>query len=349
MKRYKKAIALAVVLGGLFWSSGPHSPAWATGETILFVTSAATNTVGVYRGTGADLKRVAAIPVGKGPHNLAISPDGKWVAVDNRRSADISIIDTAALTERIRIKTGKQPHDPLFSASSAFLYVGHELERYISEYRVETWEELRRFQVGFYQHDIAVAEDQSELWFTVAGPKYKQGDRRVGVVDLKAGKLAQMIDSGENAHDVIFSPDRSEAWVTNSGFLTVPSNVVNVIDIKRREVIANLRLGKYPFHAPKWGRDGNYVPPDAREMWFSDHGLRQVLIVDLKTRKVVGSIKVEAEPFHLSPTPDGILYVANHHSGTVSVIQMAARKLLGTIKVDKQPHGIVVLAPRPGR
>lgn len=347
MHRHGASIAIGTALVGLFWVSTPLSPSWASSGVTLFVTSEATNTVGVYRGIGADLVRAAQIRVGKGPHNLAISPDGKWVAVDNRRSDEVSILDTAMLSERIRIKTGKQPHDLVFSADSLLLYMGHELERYISEYGVGSWEELRRFQVGTYQHDIAVAADRSELWFTVAGGKYKHGDRRVGVVDLKAGKLVQKIDSGNNAHDVIFSPDGNEAWVTDSGFLKVPSDMVNVIDVKKREVIASLWLGKYPFHAPKRGRDGNYLPADAKEIWFSDHGLGQVLVVDLKTRRLMGSVNVGAEPFHLSPTSDGLLYVANHHSGTVSVIGMAARKLLGTIMVERHPHGIVVLSPRP--
>lgn len=165
-------------------------------------------------------------------------------------------------------------------------------------------------------------------------------------MDLRGGKLSQMIDSGSNAHDVIFSPDESEAWVTDSGYLTIPSDIVNVISVTKREIVARLRLGKYPFHSPKRGRDGNYVSRDAKEMWFSDHGLKQVLVVDLKSRQVVASVKVGAEPFHLSPTPDGVLYVANHHSGTISVIDMAARRPLGTVKVDKHPHGLAVLVQK---
>jgi len=80
-------------------------------------------------------------------------------------------------------------------------------------------------------------------------------------------------------------------------------------------------------------------------MWFSDHGLKQLLAVDLTSRQVVAAIKVGAEPFHVTMTPDGVIYVANYHSGTVSVIDGPNRKPMGTIKVDKHPHGIAVLVP----
>lgn len=341
--------AIALLLGAALLASADVVTATEQGEVVVFVTSEATNTVGVYRGIGADLQKVATIPVGKGPHNLALSPNGNWVAIDNRRSDEVSMIDTSTLQEVIRLKTGRQPHDMVFSPDSSILYIGHELDPYIARFEVGSWKELDRLQVGTAQHDISVTQDHTELWFTVTGVRFKPGLRRVGVVDLRSGKLAQMIDTGDDAHDVIFSPDGKEAWVTNSGFLTIPSDVVNVIDVRRREVVTTLKIGKYPFHAPKRGRDGNYVPSDAREMWFSDHGLKQLLAVDRVSRQVVAAVQVGAEPFHVTMIPDGTIYVANHHSGTVSVIDGPNRKLVGTITVDKHPHGIAALVPAAHR
>lgn len=338
-------LTTALFLASGVLSSGISLTAAEKPEVSLFVTSEARNTIGVYRGTGAVLKKVATIPVGKGPHNLALSPDGRWVAVDNRRSDEVSMIDTMMLTEVIRLKTGRQPHDMVFSPDSSILYVGHEMDPHIARFEVGSWKELSRLPAGTPQHDISVSQDHAELWFTVTGTRFKPGLKRVGVIDLRSGKLAQMIDTGYDAHDVIFTPDGKEAWVTNSGFLTVPSDVVNVIDVRRREVLATLKIGKYPFHSPKRGRDGNYVPPDAREMWLSDHGLKELLAVDLGSRQVVATVKVGAEPFHVTMTPGGLIYVANHHSGTVSVIDGPSRKLIGTIAVDKHPHGIAVLVP----
>jgi len=110
------------------------------------------------------------------------------------------------------------------------------------------------------------------------------GDPRVGAVDLATGQVT-LIDTGANAHDVTLSPDGRVAWVTNSGFTHLPDARVHAVDVATRTVLGAITVGKYPFHSPKRGRDGNAVPPTASEMWFSDHGLRSVVAVSLAERR----------------------------------------------------------------
>jgi YVTN family beta-propeller protein len=153
-----------------------------------------------------------------------------------------------------------------------------------------------------------------------------------------------MIDTGANAHDVILSPDGRTAWVTNSGFLDRPDDRVHVLDVATRRVLEVLRVGRYPFHAPKWGRDGNDVPPTAREMWFSDHGLTAIVPVSLTDRRVLRSVLVGTEPFHLTATASGVLFVANHASSTVTMVDTIRRTVVGTLQVAPRPHGLAVLA-----
>jgi len=45
---------------------------------------------------------------------------------------------------------------------------------------------------------------------------------------------------------------------------------VDYRDTASRKPFAFITVGKYPFHSPKRGRDGNLMPPTAAEMWFSD-------------------------------------------------------------------------------
>lgn len=53
------------------------------------------------------------------------------------------------------------------------------------------------------------------------------------------------------------------------------------------------------------------------------------------------------EPFHLTATAQGILFVANHRSGTVTIIDGARRVVLGVLKVPPGPHGVAVLVHPP--
>lgn len=319
------------------------SPAVAEEMVTLFVTSMKTDTVSVLRGRVPDLAFVRGIPVGREPHNLGLSPDGRWAATGNRRSGTVSIIDTQSVKEVARIPVGRQPHDVAFSSDSRTLYVGHEQELYASVIEVGTWTRKPRLEIGRAQHDLSISPDDRELWFTVTNRPYKPGDPRVGVIDLGMGNRVTLIDTGHNSHDVTLSPDGRVAWVTNSGFVDVPDSRVDYLDVATRKLLGTVQLGRYPFHSPKRGRDGNYVPASAPEMWFSDHGLEAAVAVSLSDPRVIASVPVGAEPYHVTATPGGALFVANHRSNTVTVIDGSRRVVLGTLKVPPGPHGVGVV------
>ena len=315
----------------------------AASETVtLFVTSEKTDTVNVYQGKVPDLAFVKGIPVGREPHNLGISPDGRWVATGDRRSGEVSLIDTQTLMEAARLKLGRQTHDVAFTPDSRTLYVGHETETFVSVVEIGTWKIQRRLELGRAQHDLSVSADGRELWFTVTNRPYKPGDSRVGVVDLGTGKVT-LIDTGANAHDVTLGPDGKVAWVTNSGFTHIPDARVDYIDVATRRVLGSITVGKYPFHSPKRGRDGNAVPVTASEMWFSDHGLKSVVAVSLADPRVIATVPAGVQPYHIAATATGTLFVANHTSNTVTIIDGPRRAVLGTLQVPPRPHGLAVL------
>ena len=318
------------------------APAVAQEHVTLFVVSEKTDTVNVYRGAVPDLVFVKTISVGREPHNLGISPDGRWVATSDRRSGEVSVIDTRTLTEAARLKLGRQTHDLAFTPDSSLLYVGHETETFVSVVETGTWVLRTPLQLGRAQHDLSISADGRELWFTVTNRPYRPGDPRVGVVDLATGKVT-LLDTGANAHDVTLSPDGATVWVTNSGFTHMPDARVHILDVASRRVLGELTVGKYPFHSPKRGRDGNLVPSAAAEMWFSDHGLRSVVAVSLGERRVVATVPVGVEPYHVAATATGTLFVANHTSNTVTIVYGARRAVLGTLKVSPRPHGLAVL------
>jgi len=322
---------------------GFATPATGQEAVTLFVVSETNDTVSVYRGTAPNLSLVRWIKVGREPHNLGISPDGRWVATSDRRSGEVSVIDTKSLVEVARLKLGRQTHDVAFTSDSRALFVGHETEQFVSVIEVGTWKVKAPLKLGRAQHDLSLSPDDKELWFTVTNRPYKAGDPRVGVVDLATGQVT-LIDAGANAHDVTLAPDGKIAWVTNSGFTHLPDPRVDLIDVATRKPLGWITVGKYPFHSPKRGRDGNAVPATAPEMWFSDHGLRSVVAVSLADRRVVATVPVGIEPYHVAATAKGTLFVANHTSNTVTIIDGPRREVLGTLKVAPRPHGLAVLA-----
>jgi DNA-binding beta-propeller fold protein YncE len=344
-RREMLRLAALAGMGALATQSRAQSPGPSTApeRVTLFVTSERTDAVTVYRGTVPALARVASIKVGREPHNLGASPDGRWVATSDRRSGEVSIIDTRDLTEAARIKLGRQTHDVAFTSDSRTLFVGHETETFVSVIDVGRRTVQSALRIGRAQHDLSIGADDRELWFTVTNRPYRSGDPRLGVVDLGTGKV-ELIDTGANAHDVTLSPDGRTAWVTNSGFTHIPDARVDCVDVASRQPLGSISVGQYPFHSPKRGRDGNAVPVTASEMWFSDHGLRSIVAVSLVERRVVARVPVGVEPYHIAATATGTLFVANHASNSVTIVDGPRRTVLGTLQVPSRPHGLAVLA-----
>src|SRR5213594_4759691 len=88
------------------------SPAPLYSKLRIFVASESTDQVWVLDGKpGEPYALIGKISVGKLPHQLGASPDGKWVAVNNRMGNTTSIIDPLSMREAVRLLPDHQPHD----------------------------------------------------------------------------------------------------------------------------------------------------------------------------------------------------------------------------------------------
>ncbi|MCH8901380.1 MAG: hypothetical protein IIC88_03685, partial [Chloroflexi bacterium] len=106
-------------------------------STLLFVTSEADGALHVFR--GLDDEPIAVIPTVPGAHNLAVSPDGRWIAVSSPSAGEVSIVDSRALVEVARLAIGQRPHDVLFSRDATLLYVSRDAGSALQVVEVGTW------------------------------------------------------------------------------------------------------------------------------------------------------------------------------------------------------------------
>jgi YVTN family beta-propeller protein len=308
-----------------------------------FVASETTNQVWVYEAApDSPFALVTKIPVGSMPHQMAVSPDGKYVAVNNRMANTTSIIDPIEMKELIRIPVGKQPHGITFSADGKTLYVGHERDTYIAAINVGTWTSTA-IVTGVPQHVLTISPGQpNELWFTLTNST--EGDV-LRVVDL-ATKQITKVKIGD-VHDVYFTPDGSELWSSSSGFLDKPSDRMVIYDPLTKKVKQEIHfVGRYPFHTLKPLQDGMYRPEDTSIMVLSDHLGPSLLWVDWRERRIIGETKLGQQPFHSSYDPEGNrMLVTTNVDGMMNVIDMKTRQVIQKVPVTKA-HGIVSVGIR---
>lgn len=305
----------------------------------MFVASESTDSVWVYEAApSAEFTLVKKIPVARYPHQMAVSPDGKFVVVNDRLANMTSIIDPVAMTEVARLPVGRSPHGVTFSPDGKNLFIGHERDTYIQPFEVGTWKPLTRLPAEVPQHDLTMSSDRpNELWFTVTNST--QSDH-LRVYDLGTNTVTRV--KVQDVHDAFFTPDGSEIWSTSSGFLDKPSDRVLVIDPVAKALKAEMRLaGHYPFHTFKKWQDGMYDPTGVGLMLVSDHAGPGLLWIDWRSRRIVAETKLGPEPFHTTYDPEGgRLLVTTNVDGMVNVIDVRTRSVVQKVPVTK-PHGIV--------
>jgi DNA-binding beta-propeller fold protein YncE len=319
----------------------PSGPAYS--RLRVFVASENTEQVWVLEGApNAKFALVAKIPVGKLPHQMAVSPNGKWVAVNDRLSDQTSIIDPIAMKEVVRIKVGKQPHGITFAPDSKILYVAHERDSYIARIEVGTWKLLTPLIVGVPQHVLTIGTKRPNiLLFTVTNSSEPDHLRAYDLVTNKITKFKV-----QDVHDAYYTPDQSEIWSSSSGFIDKPSDRMVIDDPDTFTVKEEIHLGPthYPFHTMKENQDGMYFLPDTSIMLLSDHKGPSLLWVDYKSRKIVAETKgLGSQPFHTTydPLGDRILLTTNV-DGMVNVIDTKTRLVVQKVPVPAC-HGIAAV------
>jgi len=305
----------------------------------VFISSESTDSVVVLEGTpDGQYAQVAKIAVGRLPHQMAVSPDGKFVAVNNRMANTTSVIDPVAMKEIARIPVGKQPHGIIWSPDSKTLFVAHERDNYISRFEAGTWKSMGPLMVGVPQHVLLFNSTRAnELWFTVTNSNENDHLR---VYDLETKKITRV--QVNDVHDAYFTPDGSEIWSSSSGFLDKPSDRMVIYDPIARKVKQELRFpGRYPFHTLKAFQDGVFQPENSGVMVLSDHIGPSLVWMDWRERRILSETKLGGHPFHSTYDPEGArLLVTSNIDGMVNVIDMRTREIVQKVPVIKA-HGIV--------
>jgi YVTN family beta-propeller protein len=285
---------------------------------------------------------IGKIQVGKLPHQMAVSPDGKYVAVNNRLADSTSIIDPVAMKELVRIKVGHQPHGITFSPDSKTLFVAHERDSFIMRFEAGTWKPLPTIVVGTPQHVLTIGTKRPNLLvFTVTNSNEIDHLR---AFDLGTNTITKF--KVQDVHDAYYTPDQSEIWSSSSGFIDKPSDRMVIYDPDTFAVKEEIHLGAnhYPFHTNKVNQDGMYVMPDQSLMVLSDHKGPSLLWLDYKSRKIVAETKgIGSQPFHTTYDPLGDrLLLTTNVDGMVNVIDVSTKQVIQKVPVPTC-HGIAAV------
>lgn len=279
---------------------------------------------------------LAALSVGRGPHEATISRDGRTAYVAESGSPEshgnsIAVIDVAKRRFKTRfvLSDCKMPHDLRVSRDGKKLWIACAPTQSVVEIDANSGRHRQTWKTnvdGGWM--LEVSPDENTLLVAhLEGGGVTFIDRQSGAV--KFVPTAQ----GEMAFDI--TPNGKEVWAANS-----QKNSLTVIDVPARKVAAQFPLpGEHPIRL-KFTPDGKLAVIPLSEQ-------KKLLLYDVQARKLLETIDLPATPKVTAVSKDGKrAYIGSPDSDQVMVVDLESRRVVQSIKVGKQPDGVSVAAGR---
>lgn len=290
----------------------------------------------------------ATVPTGAGPHEAAVSPDGRLAVATNygtgpEPGSTLTVIDIpgARVVRTIDLGEYRRPHGIVFLADGRRLVVTAEGNQAVLTVDVTDGNVTGAVKTGQeVSHMVAVTPDGGRAFVA------NIGSGSISVVDLKKGELVRNIATGDGAEGIDITPDGRQVWVTNRS-----ADTVTVIDASSLEVMGEMQSKTFPIRAK--------ATPDGRHVLVSNARSGDLSVFNTSTRALSRRVPMalaagETEGrlfggnFGSSSVPIGILippdgrraYVANANADVVSIVDLQTWETVGQLKPGREPDGM---------
>ncbi|MCI0402986.1 MAG: YncE family protein [Acidobacteria bacterium] len=288
----------------------------------------------------ATLEVIAKLPTGKGPHEAATSPDGRYAYVSNYGSFavfregerpqmqpgnSVTVLDLKERKVKTTFDLGKytQPHGIWVSRDAKRLWVTCEGAKAVLELDARTGEILKAWDTNQdVSHMVVPTPDERKLYVA------NIGSGSVTVID-RSTDIVKSIPTGAGAEGIDVAPGGKEVWVSNRA-----SHTVAIIEVATDRVLVTFEsAGMMPIRVK--------FTPDGKQVFVSNARSNLVSVFDAATRQLLGTIEVGAVPVGILMAPDGRrAFVANTNDNKVTVIDVPERKMLRTFTTGTEPDGM---------
>jgi YVTN family beta-propeller protein len=279
------------------------------------------------------LKEVSRTTTGRGPHEVAVTPDGKTAFVSNYEGPGdtISVVDVPARKELHRIPLGEHhaPHGLAVSRDGAKVYATCERSQTVIELEAATGKILRSFRTDQKgTHMLVLTPDGKKLYTG------NMGSGSSTVIDLIKGEVLVQIKTGANCEGVDITPDGRQVWTTNNA-----DDGLSVIDTSTDKVVATIPCKGFPIRV-KFAPDGKRaLVPCARS--------NELAVFDVAERKEINRVSTGAFPVGVLIEPGGArAYVAWTADNTLAVYDLQTLTVMGKIAAGKQADGMALVSQR---
>lgn len=271
-------------------------------------------------------RTLATLPTGPGPHEVRVSPDGRYayVAISGAGPGgnSVTVIDLKRRKVKANLTLGSytRPHDVRVSRDGRLIWVVCAPARTILEMDSGSGKILKTYQTG-----------QEGSWFLEVTPDERKiytpnlEGKSVSVIERATG-ATKVIPFGAEVYGIDITPDGRHVWVSGPGLA--------VIDTARDEVVARLQTAE-----PNTGRVR--LTPDGKKAVVGSDSSTKVSVFDVQTRRLTGEIETGARHKVITVSGDGRrAFLTNPDDDSVSVVDIALGRQVAVFRTGKKPDGI---------
>jgi YVTN family beta-propeller protein len=295
----------------------------------------------------ADGRVLRTAPTGVGPHEAAVSPDGRVLVVCDYGAAEpgstLHVYDLDPFAPRGTVDLGehRRPHGIVFEDAGHVL-VTAEATRSLLRVDVAAGRVVGRIDTG-QETSHMVALDPRRRRAYVASI----ASGTVAAIDLDADAVLAQIATGAGTEGLDVTPDGGEVWAANRA-----EDTLSVIDAESLAVAAKIRCRGFPIRVK--------ITPDGRQALVSCAHAGGLAVLSVAEREEVTRIAMtlEAAPdadrrlfadrSAASLAPVGILidpsgaraWVANANADALAVVDLQAWRVVGFIATGHEPDGM---------
>jgi YVTN family beta-propeller protein len=265
-------------------------------------------------------KETSRTHIGRSPHHLIATPDGKSLIVAMAGGDELVFIDraTGMIKERL---AASDPYQIAFSPDAKWFVTNSlRLDR-IDIYDGKDHRLVHRLPAPTMPSHIGFSPDSSTVYVTL------QGTNNLIAIDLASGEPRWTAPVGRQPAGV---------WVRPSGTILVGimgSDHIAEVDPLDGSVIRRVRTGH--------GAHNFLLSPDGTTLYVSNRVAGTISTLDAATLAITGTMTAPGGPDDMALTRDGQeLWVTRRWRASVDVIDRATGTLKTMIPVGRSPHGI---------
>jgi len=315
-------ILLAVFASGAFARTG-------------YVTNAGSENVSAFD-TQTSLTDGSAIPVGRLPDAIAITPNGSTAYVANAESNTVSMIDTR--TNQVigtPIEVGHDPDAMAITPDGSTAYVTNRGSNTVSAIDTQTNQAVGTpIEVGKGPDAIAIAPNGSTAYVANAE------SNSVSMINTSTNQvIGTPIEVGGYPRAISIVPDGSAAYIADE-----TSDSVAVLDLQTNHIVGTpIEVGKGP--------DAIAITPDGSSAYVANAESHTVSPIDTQSNQAVGTpIPVGGHPEAIAIAPDGsVAYYTVEGSSLVSEIDTETNQVVvpATVVAGTSAFEIAIVPDQP--